>query len=95
MRVELSTVACWVFVCAVIEPDRVEGDHYELLKACCEFSMNSIPRRYSTSPRTALQTTINAYLAFVSAVLVPALCRDGHFPAVIVITNSIVSWTME
>jgi hypothetical protein len=30
MRINLTSVALWFFVCAVIEPDQVEHDHYEL-----------------------------------------------------------------
>jgi hypothetical protein len=70
MRIKLSSAAVWFFACAVIERDRVENDHYELLSACCEFSMYSVSRKYSTSPRTALQNTISAYLAVMRVVLV-------------------------
>jgi hypothetical protein len=30
MRINLTSVALWFFVCAVIEPDKVEHDHYGL-----------------------------------------------------------------
>jgi hypothetical protein len=56
----LSSVVLWFFVCAVIEQDRVEDDYYEHLSPCCEFSLHSVHRKYSTSPKTALQNTINA-----------------------------------
>jgi hypothetical protein len=52
-------------VCAVIELDRVENDHYELLTTCCKFSMYSIPRKYSTSPALKQLSSVACRHAFV------------------------------
>jgi hypothetical protein len=67
MRVLLSSVALWFFVCAMIEPFLVGDDAYELLGAFWEFSLCSAPRdsscKYITLPRAAVQKTFDAHLA--------------------------------